>query len=322
VVREDDHLVLTRTLPGFDGDEAQEQRVRLAAAAAPAAIKMFVDGDTELVLGGTVSDFPLTTAVKLPRGSLRVDPVIGLFGLVPARGEGPAADPAIRALLDEAIDREAMVAALGVPGLQSRLSLLQPGVDGFTQYAQPPWAALTLDQRRAELVERARSLFPPPPVAEEGEDSTAQAPRPVIRVAVPGGPGGAIILQRLAADWGPLGLQVEDAGDEPADFRFIDEVAPSASPAWFLRRFRCQYVPVCSEEADQLLDAARLTGFPPQRVRFFADAERIMRAEVLFMPVAAPVRWALAGRDVEGFAENRFARHTLTDLRSANGARN
>ena len=97
---------------------------------------------------------------------------------------------------------------------------------------------------------------------------------------------------------------------------------PRRSPAWFLRRFRCQYVPVCSEEADQLLDAARLTGFPPQRSRFFADAERIMRAEVLFMPVAAPVRWSLAGRDVEGFAENRFARHTLTDLRSANGARN
>ncbi|WP_338502957.1 ABC transporter substrate-binding protein [Sphingomonas kaistensis] len=323
VVREEDHLQLTRTLPGFDGDEAQEQRVRLAAAAAPAAIKMFVDGDTELVLGGTVSDFPLTAVVKLPRGSLRVDPVIGLFGLVPARSEGPAADPAIRALLDEAIDREAMVAALGVPGLQPRVSLLQPGVDGFTQYAQPPWAALTLEQRRAELVERARTLFPPPvPAESDGGDAPAEAPRPTIRVAVPGGPGGEIILQRLAADWGPLGLQVEDAGEGTADFRFIDEVAPSASPAWFLRRFRCQYVPVCSEEADQLLDAARLTGFPPQRVRFFADAERIMRAEVLFMPVAAPVRWSLAGRDVEGFAENRFARHTLTDLRSANGARN
>jgi hypothetical protein len=71
-----------------------------------------------------------------------------------------------------------------------------------------------------------------------------------------------------------------------------------------------------------LLDAARLTGFPPQRSRFFADAERIMREDVLFIPVAAPVRWSLVGRDVEGFAENRFARHTLTDLRSRNGARN
>lgn len=320
--REDDHLLLTRTLPGFDGDESQEERVRLTAAAAPSAIQMFVGGDTELVLGGTVSDFPLTAAVKLPRGSLRVDPVIGLFGLVPTRNNGPAADPAVRALLDEAIDREAMVAALGVPGLQPRLSLLQPGVDGFNQYAQPAWAALGVEQRRAELVERARTLFPASAAREEGEEVPTEAPRPAIRVAVPSGPGGAIILQRLAADWEPLGLRVTAAGNEPADFRFIDEVAPSTSPAWFLRRFRCEYVPVCSEEADQLLDAARLTGFPPQRSRFFADAERIMRQDVLFIPVAAPVRWSLAGRDVEGFAENRFARHTLTDLRSRNGARN
>lgn len=319
---EGDHLILTRTLPGFDGDEAQEERVRLGAAAAPQAIQMFVRSETELVLGGTVSDFPLTVGVSLPRGSLRVDPVVGLFGLVPARSEGPAADPAVRALLDEAIDRTAMVAALGVPGLQPRLSLLQPGVDGFNQYAQPAWAALSIEQRRPAMVERARALFQTPAAPEGSEEPPAGVPRPTIKVAVPGGPGGAIILQRLAADWSPLGLEVIDAGDGPADFRFIDEVAPSTSPAWFLRRFRCDYVPVCSEEADQLLDAARLTGFPPQRSRFFADAERIMRDAVLFMPVAAPVRWSLAGRDVEGFAENHFARHTLTDLRSRNGARN
>jgi peptide/nickel transport system substrate-binding protein len=141
-------------------------------------------------------------------------------------------------------------------------------------------------------------------------------------VALPGGPGGALILARLKADWEPLGLEVLDAKDGPADLRFIDEVAPSTSPAWFLRRFRCDYVPVCAEEADQLLDAARLTGFPPQRGRFFADAERIMRDEVLFIPVAAPVRWSLAARGVQGFAENRFGRHTLTDLRTGPGARN
>ena len=89
---EGDGLVLTRTLPGFDGDEAQQERVRLTAAAAPAAIQMFIDGEAELVLGGTVSDFPLASAAKLPRTRLRVDPVVGLFGLVPARNEGLAAD--------------------------------------------------------------------------------------------------------------------------------------------------------------------------------------------------------------------------------------
>ncbi len=316
---EEDHLVLTRTLPGFDGDEAQTERVRLSVADAALAIGKFVAGEAELVLGGTVNDFPLAAAAKLPRNSLRVDPVIGLFGLVPARDEGFAAEPEIRALLDEAIDREAMVTALAVPGLQPRLSLLQPGLDGFTEFALPAWAAVNLDQRRAELVQRARTLDQP---ANDDETPPAAEPRRLIRVAVPEGPGGDIILRRLAIDWGQIGFEVVGAGDGEADFRLVDEVAPSSSPAWFLRRFRCDFVPVCSSQADQLLDAARLTGFPPQRSRFFADAERIMRDDVLFIPIAAPVRWSLAGRDVQGFAENRFARHTLTDLRTANDTRN
>ena len=316
---EGDHLVLTRTLPGFDGDEAQQERVRLAAAAAPQAIASFVKGQAELVLGGTVNDFPLAAGTKFPRGSLRVDPVAGLFGLVPARDEGLAAEPEVRALLDEAIDRQALIAALGVPGLQPRLSLLQPGLDGVTAPAQPAWAPLSVEERRQALIERARLLFP---LASGNQTPPTLEPRRVLRVALPQGPGGAVILARLKADWEPLGLEVEEAGAEPADFRVIDEVAPSTSPAWFLRRFRCDYVPVCSPEADQLLDAARLTGFPPQRSRFFADAERIMREQVLFLPIAAPIRWSLAGRDVEGFAENRFGRHTLSDLRMARGARN
>jgi peptide/nickel transport system substrate-binding protein len=317
--RDGEGLVLLRELPGFDGDQAKVERVRLAAAVAPRAVELFVSGEAELVLGGTVADFPVVRAANLPRGTLRIDPVAGLFGLVPGRTEGPGADPAVRALLDQAIDREALIAALGVPGLQPRLSLLQPGLDGIAAPSQPGWAQLAPEQRRGDLIERARVLFP---IASGSQSPPTLEPRPAIRVALPDGPGGAIILQRLQADWEPLGLQVVEASTGPADFRFIDEVAPSTSPAWFLRRFRCEFVPVCSEQADQLLDAARLTGFPPQRVSFFADAERIMREEVLFMPLAAPVRWSLADRDVQGFAENRFGRHTLTDLRTGPGARN
>lgn len=316
---EGEAIDLVRTLPGFDGDEAQQQRVRLTAAPAQRAIESFVGGDSELVLGGTVADFPLASAAKLPRNTLRIDPVLGLFGLVPARDEGPAADLETRALLDEAIDREALVAALAVPGLQPRLSLLQPGLDLAAPPALPAWAPLTLEQRRPDLLLRAREIFAP---AGESQTPSTQEPRQVLRIALPAGPGGGIILARLKADWEPLGVEVVDAGKGPADFRFIDEVAPSSSPAWFLRRFRCEFAAVCSAQADQLLDAARLTGFPPQRARFFIDAERIMREEVLFLPIAAPVRWSLAGRDVQGFAENRFGRHTLTDLRMAPNARN
>lgn len=306
-------LILERSMPGFDGDEAQQERVRLTAAPAERAVQRFVDGDAELVLGGTVADMPVANAARLPRGSLRVDPVAGLFGLVPARREGPAADPAIRALLDRMIDRQALVAALAVPGLQPRLSLLQPGLDGIAAPFQPDWGSLPPEARQADLDARLAALAS----KQEGDEPQ------LLRIALPGGPGGAIILARLKADWEQLGFRVEAApAGTVADFRFLDEVAPSSSPAWFLRRFRCEFAAICSEAADQLLDAARLTGFPPQRSRFFADAERIIREEVLFIPVAAPVRWSLASRDVPGFAENRFARHTLTDLRLARSARN
>ena len=47
-----------------------------------------------------------------------------------------------------------------------------------------------------------------------------------------------------------------------------------------------------------------------------------MREAVLFIPVAAPVRWSLVSRTVTGFAENRFARHSLVGLREAADARN
>jgi peptide/nickel transport system substrate-binding protein len=309
--KEGKSLVLTRTLPGFDGDEAQQERVRLTAARAADAVRLFQSGKAELVLGGTVADIPIANMANLPRGSLRLDPVAGLFGLVPGRREGPAADASVRALLDRAIDRQALVTALGVPGLQPRLSMLQPGLDGVAAAYQPIWAGLPEEERRTDFVARVTALA--------GRDEGAE-PTP-LRIALPDGPGGAIILARLKADWEPLGFRVEAAADGAADLRFIDEVAPSTSPAWFLRRFRCDFVPVCSDQADRLLDAARLTGFAPQRGRFFAEAERIMREETLFIPVAAPVRWSLAGRDVSGFATNRFGRHTLAGLRLAPSAR-
>ena len=42
----------------------------------------------------------------------------------------------------------------------------------------------------------------------------------------------------------------------------------------------------------------------------------MIREQTLFIPVAAPVRWSLVARGLAGFAENRFARHTLVSLRS------
>ncbi|WP_205478798.1 ABC transporter substrate-binding protein [Sphingomonas arenae] len=299
-------LRLRREIPAPDGREAEQERVDLLGRDVGAAIKAFIAGDTDLVLGGTFANLGSALGASLPRGSLRFDPVAGLFGLMPARSSGPLAEPEVRSLLDRAIDRPALVAALGVPDLEPRASILQPGLEGVVNAAVPDWAALPLAERQAELVAEAERLF--------------EAERPTIRIALPDGPGAAIVLQRLRTDWAPLGIAVEAAGrDAPADLRFVDLVAPSLSPAWFLRQFRCEVAPICSEETDKLLAAARTTPFAPQRNALLGEAERQMRQQVLFMPIAAPVRWSLVGRDIPGFAENRFARHPLTNLRERPG---
>jgi peptide/nickel transport system substrate-binding protein len=265
-------------------------------------VRAFAGGSTDLVLGGTFADLAVARSVKLPRGSLRFDPASGLFGLVPTHDGGPLASAEVRGLLSQAIDRGALVAALDVPGLLARATLLESGLDGIPAPVQPAWAGTPIADRRTALRPTAARLL-------KGKD------QPLIRLFLPDGAGSDLLFGRLAADWGAIGLKVErGASPEVADLALVDLVAPSSSPAWFLRQFRCGFVPVCDPEADKLLDAARLAPVPPQRYALLAQAAGRMDDAQLFIPLTAPIRWSLVAPRIQGFAGNRFARHTLTDL--------
>jgi len=245
---------------------------------------------------------PYAQRVRLPRGALRFDPASGLFGLVPVRAGGELGDPDVRRLLSQAINRDVFIGALGVPGLTPRATLLEPGLDGIPAPAAPGWLSVPLDTRRAALIAEANRLF-------------GKTPRPTIRLALPQGPGADLLLQELKRDWGALGFTVERA-DNPgaADFRLIDAVAPSSSPAWFVRQFRCEATPVCDKDADDLMDAARQSLVPAQRYALLVQAAAKVDDKQLFLPIPAPVRWSLVSARIEGFAGNRYAVHTLTDL--------
>jgi len=139
-------------------------------------------------------------------------------------------------------------------------------------------------------------------------------------VFLPAGPGADILFNRLSIDWGALGLTVERANTaSAADFRLIDAIAPSTSPAWFLRQFRCQVAPVCDQDADALLAAARDSLIPAQRSALLGQAATRIDEGQLFIPLAAPIRWSLVSGRIQGFAGNRYARHTLTDLDQKQG---
>jgi peptide/nickel transport system substrate-binding protein len=286
-----------------DGDEvARREDVILSGTSAEQAVRAFAAGKSDLVLGGTFADLPYARAVKLPRNSLRFDPASGLFGLVPTSADGPIAERDFRRLLSQAIDRDALVAAFDVPGLAARATLLEPGLDGLADPVQPAWYGTLLADRRPAMLAEARRLF------GDGE-------KPTIRVFLGEGPGTDALLGRLAADWGALGFTVERAKTAAAaDLRLVDAVAPSTSPAWFLRNFRCAAVALCDEEVDQLLESARTAPVPAQRDALLYDAAGRIDDAQLFIPLTAPVRWSLVGNRVQGFAGNRFARHTLTDL--------
>ena len=306
---------LVRTERTDDGPDKRDA-VDLVAAPAQRAIAAFVGGKADLVLGGTFDDLPLVPRANIARSALRFDPVAGLFGLVPARRGGPLADEQLRGLLNRSIDRDALVAALAVPGLGPRATLLQAGLEGLAPPTPPAWTAVPLAERRRPLANEARTVGDADEAGADRAETEAGTDQPVtLAIDLPSGPGGRILFDRLAADWGTIGIRLVRAQKGvPADLKLIDAVAPSSSPAWFVRSFRCGLRPICSTEADEMMDSARAATVAEQRAAFFREASRLLEEENLFLPLAAPVRWSLVGPRIQGFAENVVARHPLTSL--------
>ena len=302
-----DGLQLRRSLPGADGDEpATREEVTLSAASVTKAVTAFANGKADLVLGGTFTDLAVARAIKLPRNALRFDPASGLFGLMPARAGAPLDKPEIRRLLSQALDRSSFIAGINVPNLAPRVTLLEPGLGDVPAPVAPAWSGTSITDRVAALRADADRLL----------GNT----KPTIRVLLPESPGGALLLRELARDWGALGIKVEWTDQRSiADFVLVDQVAPSASAAWFVRRFHCGAMPVCDPQADELMDAARQTPVPAQRYALLAQAAARIDDAQLFIPITAPVRWSLVSARIVGFAGNRYASHTLTDLQQPPG---
>jgi oligopeptide transport system substrate-binding protein len=78
--------------------------------------------------------------------------------------------------------------------------------------------------------------------------------------------------------------------------------------------------PVCDADINQMLDSARTAAVPAQRYAFLAQAAAKIDQDQLFIPLSAPVRWSLVSKRIEGFAGNRYARHTLTGLEQKPGS--
>ncbi len=295
---------LTRDILSPDEDVTRKEELLLGGTDARRAVEDFAAGKSDLVLGGTVADLPYAQHVKLAGNALRFDPASGLFGLVPLHAGSELDSPDLRRLLSQSINRDGIVAALAVPGLAPRTTLLEADLDGIPAPVAPTWLGTPPQAGRSDLLAQVSRLF-------------GNKPKPPIRLLLPDGPGGDVLFRQLQSDWGVLGFTVERAADnETADFLLIDKVAPSTSPAWFVREFHCEVAPVCDTQADQLMDAARTALISQQRYALIVQAAAKIDDEQLFIPITAPVRWSLVSGRVQGFAGNRFALHTLSNLMS------
>ena len=295
-------LLVPPSAPEEDGEaQAETPRILIRGERAALAVARFVSNEADLALGGTVADLPVARAAGPNQGTLSFDPVNGLFGLAFAEREGPLADREVRHALSMAIDRDALVAALNVPGLQPRSTILPPGLDGLAQPAAPGWAALPLAERRA---------------AARGFLERAGPERLSVRVALPEGPGFRLLFAHLKRDWATVGVATEHvaADDASADLRFVDAVAPASAASWYLRHFSCGGSAVCDPAADEMLAAARIAPNLAARRALLANADRIVADAAPFIPLAAPIRWSLVSPRVTGFRPNPFARHPAAEL--------
>lgn len=290
-----------RTAPA-EGEEPEFPPVALTGERAARAIVRFREGKTDLVLGGTYLDWPLVGIADLPERAIRFDPADGLFGLVVQRAEGFLADPANRQVLGMAIDRDAILQALGAPGWLGMLRVLPQRFRSAAEPAFPSWAGADITGRIAEAQRR---------VAAWQESN----PEPIrVRVFLPDGPGSTLLFARLAADWRRVGIEAERSTLAQADLRLVDRVAAAGSALWYLDQLACPSTAACSEEAKQALESVRASTSLFERGTQLAAADRAIAESGLWVPIARPLRWSLVAPRLTLFRENARAYHPLDRL--------
>ena len=155
-------------------DHARREQLLLAGAAAPDAVRAFAAGDSIWCWAGRSPTCLSPSARSCRANSLRFDPASGLFGLVPLRSGGRLDEAEVRQLLSQAIDRDAFVAALGVPGLAAAGNLARAGARRHaarrpprpgpaTPYCRPPAGAEGASRAGSSAKRRSRpsaSRFP------------------------------------------------------------------------------------------------------------------------------------------------------------------
>lgn len=320
-------------LPAVERWSERMRGIALQAVDGPTAVARFNEGEVDLVLGGRIEDFMLTRSVGILRGTIQLDPVIGLFGLQVMNDRGFLADPAHREALAMAIDREALMAPFGVGGWAPTTRIVTPSLDGDLGTIGERWAAQSIEERRQVAAARVNAWRPEASGGngERGEDGEKRkggrgssraadlpTPSPGVRLLVwlPEGEGSRMLLDRLASDFATIGVALERTADaKAADLQLVDDVARYPRAAWFLNRLSCAARRgLCSADADARVTEAAKAGSIPERAALLTEAEAELTTANVFIPFGTPIRWSLVRGSVNGFAANPWGWHPLMPL--------
>jgi len=313
-------LTAPRTTASAD-DGAARRRILLRGERVGVAVARFASGEASLVTGGSFTDIAYPRLAGIAEAMVRIDPVTGLFGLRIVHATPLLMSIDVRQALSMALDRDAMGAALGIPGWHSAEAILPGGLTDLPQPTAPIWAQAFSTVARNGQSPQARTDLARKTIRAWMQQHKQTLP-PVIRIAMPDGPGSARLFRLIAAQWNAVGVAVRRMGHgEAADMRLVDEVAPVDQADWFLAHFTCAAGPPCDTQADRALNAALSATNPAERTLGLADAEQRLTAITPFIPVAQPIRWSLAAPTLAGFRTNPRAAHPLPLLIASGGTK-
>lgn len=310
-LRREKDSALLRPIPPLDRGLPQDERwvdrarqLEFVSLPARTAIDRFNKGELDVVLGGTFSDFPRLDAMGVARAAIRLDPVAGLFGLTVAHEDGFLSRAENREALAMAIDREKLSGVFNLAGWITTTRIANPGLPGDNGTIGERWVGRSIGERQALASSRVA----------QWRSGGQQAP--VLRIALPQGPGADLLFARLESDLKAIGIATRRVSlQADADLRLIDSVASYGAAPWFFNRLSCASQPAaCSPAADKFAAEALAEPDPTRRAELISQAEAQLTVANGYIPLGVPVRWSLVGGSVTGFAVNRLGVHPLMSL--------
>ena len=293
-----------RGLPATEDWEEVARGITVRAMSGQSAVDAFTSGEIDLLLNGRIETFPLAQLGPRSRGTVQVDPALGLFGFVVRTDRGVLESARNREALSMAIDRAELIQPFGLGGWQASTWIVPR--DLFTPLAYPEtrWSSLSVEARIVQARERILAWE-----QANGEDAE-------ITIGLPDGPGAVLLFRQLSQAWQAIGLTVRRLPPgQGADLELRDRLARYSSPRWYLNQFNCSLeIGLCSAEADELVQQSLTVRDPQEKQALLAQAHaELVQAEV-FIPLGAPVRWSLVRGAVDGYRANQWGVHPLFPL--------